>query len=62
MERTDAAVFLRHAREEVLLALDAQSASEERLHRRIADAYITRAVRQFQHEPEREHDWGELCP
>ena len=62
MERTDAATFLRHAREEMLLALDAPNAREERLHKSIADDYITRAVRQIQHEPEREHDWGELCP
>lgn len=62
MERTDAAVFLRHAREEMLLALDAPNKREEIRHRQIAGDYITRAVRQIQHEPEREHDWGELCP
>lgn len=62
MERTDAAVFLRHAREEMLLALDAPNSREELRHRQIADDYITRAVRQFQHDPERQHDWGELCP
>jgi hypothetical protein len=62
MERTDAAVFFRHAREEMLLALDSTDVREERRHRRIADDYITRAVKQIRHEPEREHDWGELCP
>lgn len=62
MEKTDATVFMRHAREEILLALDARNARDEHRHKKLANSYMTRAVRQFQHEPDRKHDWGELCP
>ena len=46
MERTDAAVFLRNAREEVLLALDAPNSREEIRHRLgLAMLFITHDLR-----------------
>jgi hypothetical protein len=57
---TDLPICLKRAREEVLLALGAESAEDERRHRARADRLTAEAVRSIQHAPERSHDWSLL--
>jgi hypothetical protein len=56
--RTDVSHCLRHAREEVLMALGAPTAREEGRHRRQADKYMTKAMRGIQQEPNQAYDWS----
>ena len=60
--RTDVPFCLRHAREEMLMALGAPDAREEVLHRRRANRYLTNAVRAIQRDPSHNYDWSELKP
>lgn len=62
MERMDAPICLRRAREEMLLALDATNAEDESQHRRLAGDYITEALREMRREPDLERDWARLNP
>lgn len=62
MPRIDAPVSLRHAREEILLALGASSAEDEAEHRKLAGAYIIEAVHDIQREPDRKRDWALIAP
>lgn len=56
--RINVPLCLRHAREEVLMALDAPTAREEGQHRRRADKYLSKAMRVFQQEPGKTYDWS----
>ncbi|MDD3799680.1 MAG: hypothetical protein PHE36_10960 [Novosphingobium sp.] len=58
--RTDVPLCLKHAREEVLMALGAPTAEEEGQHRKRATRYLTKAVRVIQHDPGRIYDWSGL--
>ena len=58
---TDLPLCLKRAREEVLLALGAESAEDERLHRALADRLTAEAVRDIDREPGRTHDWSLLA-
>lgn len=58
---TDLPMCLKRAREEVLLALGAQSAEDERLHRELADRLTAEAVRDIDREPNRAYDWSRLA-
>lgn len=60
--RTDVPLCLKHAREEVLIALGAPTAREEGRHRRLANKYVTKAVRGIQRDPSEVYDWSELRP
>ncbi len=62
MERIDAPICLRHAREEMLLALDAPNAEDECQHRLLAGNHITKAMREMRREPDRKRDWARLSP
>ena len=55
---TNVSLCLRHAREEVLMALGAPTAREEGRHRRQADKYMTKAMRGIQQEPNQAYDWS----
>lgn len=57
---TDLPLCLKRAREEVLLALGADSAEDERIHRALADRLTAEAVRDIEREPDRTHDWSLL--
>jgi hypothetical protein len=52
---------LNRAREEVLLALGADSAENERLHRARADELTAEAMREIDDEPDRAYDWSLLA-
>ena len=54
---TDLPLCLRRAREEVLLALGAESAEDERFHRKRADRFTAEAVRNIDRAPDRTYDW-----
>jgi hypothetical protein len=58
---TDLPQCLKLAGEEVLLALGAESAEDERVHRALADRLTAKAVRDIEREPGREHDWSLLA-
>lgn len=58
---TDLPLCLKRAREEVLLALGAESAEDERLHRELADRLTAEAVRDIDREPGRIYDWSVLA-
>jgi hypothetical protein len=58
---TDLPQCLKLAGEEVLLALGAESAEDERVHRALADRLTAEAVRDIEREPGREHDWSLLA-
>lgn len=60
MSINDVPFCLKRAREEVLMALRADSAEDEGAHRRLADSYVTQAVRTIEDEPDREYDWSSL--
>ncbi len=62
MERMDAPVCLLHAREEMLLALDASNAEDESQHRKLAGDYMNAALREMQREPARRQDWTRISP
>ncbi|MBW8754183.1 MAG: hypothetical protein JF595_08505 [Sphingomonadales bacterium] len=57
---TDLPQCLKLVREEVLLALGAESAEDERIHRALADQLTAEAVRDIDREPGRTHDWSLL--
>jgi hypothetical protein len=61
MSTTDVPLCLKRARDEVLMALSAESAEDEGAHRRLADRYVSKAVHIIEHEPEREYDWSGLA-
>jgi hypothetical protein len=54
--------ILRHAHEEVLLALWAETGEEEVAHRRRADALMREAVRGISDDPARDYDWATVTP
>lgn len=58
--RANVPLCLRHAREEVLMALSAPTAREEGQHRRRADRYLTKAIRFIQQDPGKTYDWSRL--
>lgn len=58
---TDLPLCLKRAREEVLLALGAESPEEERLHRALADRLTAEAVRDIDRRPGRPQDWSRLA-
>lgn len=62
MERIDATVSLRHAREETLLALGAASVQDEAEHRKLADEYMAQAVHEIQREPGLRRNWSQIVP
>lgn len=62
MQTTDVPACLKRAREEMLMALGAESAEEEGAHRKLADHYFSKAVRVIEDEPEREYDWSGIQP
>lgn len=62
MERMDAPVCLLHAREEMLLALDAANADDESQHMKLAGDYMSAALREMQREPERKQNWARISP
>lgn len=58
---TDLPRCLKRVGEEVLLALGAQNAEDERLHRALADRFTAEALRDIDREPGRVHDWSRLA-
>ncbi len=54
--------ILRHAHEQVLLALWAETTEEEATHRDQADALMREAVRGISDDPERSYDWAMVAP
>ena len=58
----DVPLVLRHAHDEVLLALFAESDEAAAVHRKAADKYVREAVRTMSANPKREYDWSELQP
>lgn len=58
---TELTLCLNRAREEVLLALGAESPEDERLHRRKAVLLTAEAVRDIDREPDAPHDWSLLA-
>jgi hypothetical protein len=60
MPAFDVPLCLLRVREEVLMALGAESAEDEGIHRQIATRYLTQAVQVIEFEPEREYDWSSL--
>ena len=56
----DVPLALRHAHDEVLLALFAETFEAEALHRRLADDYVREAVLLLSEHPRREYDWSGL--
>ncbi len=60
MQRTDAPVCLRQARDEMVLALSSLDSREERQHWRMANRLMTKAVRSITDEPEQNRDWSRL--
>lgn len=57
---TEPTLSLIRAREEILLALGAENAEDERLHREKAHGFTAEAVRDIDREPDRPHDWSLL--
>jgi hypothetical protein len=57
---TEIPLFLRRAGEEMLLALGAESAEDEALHRALADELTATALRDIERAPNRRHDWSLL--
>ena len=57
---TDLPRCLKLVREEVLLALGAESAEDERHHRALADQLSAEAVRDIDRQPGQTHDWSLL--
>lgn len=58
---TELTLCLRRAREEVLMALGAENAEDERFHRALADDLTAEAVRDINREPDAPHDWSLLA-
>lgn len=58
---TELPLCLKRARKEVLLALGAESAEDERFHRALANRLTAEAVRDIEREPDRPHDWSLLA-
>ncbi len=58
---TEPTLCLKRAREEVLLALGAETAEDERFHRAKADKLTAQAVRDIDREPDRRRDWSLLA-
>lgn len=58
---TELPLCLKRAREEVLLALGAESPEDERLHRAKADLLTAEAVRDIDRAPDALHDWSLLA-
>lgn len=56
----DVPLCLLRVREEVLMALGAESAEDEGAHRQLATRYLTQAVQVIEFEPDREYDWSSL--
>jgi hypothetical protein len=54
--------ILRHAHDEVLLALWAETHEEEETHRDRADALMREAVRGISDDPRRAYDWAAVAP
>jgi hypothetical protein len=54
--------ILRHAHEQVLLALWAETNEEEASHRDRADALMRQAVRDINDDSERSYDWSIIAP
>jgi hypothetical protein len=59
---TELTLCLKRARQEVMLALGADSDEEERMHRALAESLTAEAVRDIEREPDQPHDWSELAP
>lgn len=57
VETEDVPVCLRHAREEIIMALSASNAIEADLHHKLADKYVRQAMQDLLREPKRRHDW-----
>jgi hypothetical protein len=53
--------ILRHAHDEVLLALWADTNEEEAAHRDRADALMREAVREISDDPDRAYDWAAVA-
>ena len=51
---------LNRAREEVLLALGADTPEDERFHRALADRLTATVLRDIERQPNRRHDWSLL--
>jgi len=62
MSESEVPNILRHAHEEVLLALWAETGEEEAAHRVRADALMREAVREISDDPQREYDWATVSP
>lgn len=58
---TELTLCLKRAREEVLLALGAETDEDERFHRELAESLTAEAVRDIDREPDRPHDWSLLA-
>jgi hypothetical protein len=58
---TELTLCLRLVREEVLMALGAENAEEERLHRALADSLTAEAVQDIASAPDAPHDWSLLA-
>ena len=59
---TELTLCLKRARQEVMLALGADSDEKERFHRAQAESLTAEAVRDIEREPNQAHDWSELAP
>jgi hypothetical protein len=59
---TDLPLCLKRAGKEVLLALGAETADDERYHRALADQLTAEVVRDLDRAPNRAHDWSRLAP
>jgi hypothetical protein len=57
---TELTLCLRLVREEVLMALGADNAEDERRHRALADRLTAEAVRDIDRAPDAPHDWSLL--
>jgi hypothetical protein len=59
---TDLPLCLKRAGKEVLLALGAETADDERYHRARADELTAEVVRDLDRAPNQRHDWSRLSP
>jgi hypothetical protein len=59
---SDVPNILRHAHDEVLLALWAETDEDEAAHRRRADALMREAVQVINGDPGRSYDWTSVAP
>lgn len=56
----DVPLALRHAHDEVLLALLAETVEDEAVHRKLADTYVREAIQIMSEDPRRDYNWSEL--